>query len=101
MADEEHAKRIIDRAASSIADVIIRFRGGELEFGRLVGSVGMWINSLIGVADPEWVEEWRSHWNRLEFVNASMIDDGRERPSSDEPEISADALDALESMTRH
>lgn len=101
MADEEHNKRIIDRAASSIADVITRYRSGELEFGRMVGSVEMWIGSLVGVADPEWVEEWRSHWNRLEFVNASMIDEDRESPSPDELKISADALDALESMTRH
>jgi hypothetical protein len=30
-----------------------------------------------------------------------MIDEDRESPSPDELKISADALDALESMTRH
>lgn len=100
MADEEHTKRIIDRATSSIADVITRYRSGDLEFGRMVGSVEMWIKSLIGVADAEWVEEWRSHWNRLEFVNASVVDEGRVDRSSDEREMSEDAVDALDRMTR-
>ncbi len=99
-ADDEYAERIVDRATSSIVDAISRYRSGELEFGKLVGSVDMWINSLIGVADPEWVEEWRSHWNRLEFVNASMIDEGRVDQSSDEREMSEDAVDAIERMTR-
>jgi hypothetical protein len=100
-AEDEHSKRIVDRAASGIADVISRYRASELEFSRMVDGIETWINSLIEVADPEWINEWRSHWNRLEYVNASMIDEGRQRPSPDELEMSGDALDALESMTRH
>jgi hypothetical protein len=99
-AEDEHAERVIDRAAVGITEVITRHRAGELAFGRMVDGVEMWINSLIGSADPAWVEEWRSHWNRLEYVNASMIDEGRERPSPSELEMSGDALDALESMAR-
>ncbi|MCD6020922.1 MAG: hypothetical protein K0R20_632 [Actinomycetia bacterium] len=60
----------------------------NLAFGRMVDAVETWINSLVGAADPEWIDEWRSHWNRLEHVDASMIDEGRERPSPDEPEMS-------------
>jgi hypothetical protein len=100
-AEDEHAGRIVDRAAAGIADVISRYRADELAFRRMVDGVETWINSLVGAADPEWIDEWRSHWNRLEYVNASMIDEGRERPSPDELEMSGLALDALESMTRH
>jgi hypothetical protein len=100
-ADDEHTDRIVDRAALGIADVITRYRRDELAFGRMVDGLETWMNSLIGSADPEWIEEWRSHWNRLEFVNASMIDEGRERLSPGELEMSDDALDALASMTRH
>jgi hypothetical protein len=99
-AEDEHNERIVERAASGIADVSGRYRAHDLAFGRMVDAVETWINSLVGAADLEWIDEWRSHWNRLEYVNASMIDEGRERPSPDELEMSGVALDALESMTR-
>jgi hypothetical protein len=99
--EDEHTERIVHRATAGIAEVISRYRANELAFGRMVDGVETWINSLIGAADPEWIEEWRSHWNRLEYVNASMIDEDRERPLPDELEMLGDALDALASMTRH
>jgi hypothetical protein len=65
-----------------------------------VGGVERWINSMVGTADPEWIDEWRSHWNRLEYVHASMIDDGRGRFIDDEEQLIADALDALEALAQ-
>jgi len=96
---DDHAERVVQRAVSDIASTISRYRAGDLGFESMVSALEVRVNSMIGVADPEWIEEWRSHWNRLEYVNASMIDDQRSDPDAGEKEMVEDALDALESMT--
>ena len=100
MTRDAHAERVIDRATTDIASIITRHRGGELDFGSMVDAIEMRISSMIGLIDPGWLEEWRSHWNRLEYVNASPIDDDRTELAADEREMVDDALDALESMTK-
>jgi hypothetical protein len=99
-AEDEHTDRVIGRAVTGIAEAIELYRAVELAFSRMVDAIEMWIGSMVGLADPEWIEEWRSNWNRLEYVNASMIDEGRSHPSDDELEMLDDAVDALEHMTR-
>jgi hypothetical protein len=65
-----------------------------------VNAIEVRINSVIGLINPEWLDEWRSHWNRLEYVNASLIDDDRTELATDEREMVDDALDALEDLTK-
>jgi hypothetical protein len=91
---------VIRRTASGIAEVIERYRAGDLSISRMVDGIETWIGSMIGSADRQRFDEWRRNWNRLEYVNASMIDEEREHPSSDELQMSNDALDAFEAMTR-
>jgi len=96
--NEDQAMRIVDRATTGIASIISRYREGELDFGSMVGGIEVRMNSMIGFIDPEWLEEWRSHWNRLEYVNASMIDEDRDEMADDEREMVDDAIDSLKSM---
>jgi hypothetical protein len=96
---DEHRDRVVQRATSDIASIIAGYRVGSVGFHPMVAAIEVRINSLIGHVDPEWLDEWRSHWNRLEYVNASMIDDQRNGFDAGEQEMVVDALDALESMT--
>ena len=100
MERDNHSGRVIERAVKDISSIISRYRTGDLGFEKMVGDIEVQINSMIGFVDPAWLEEWRSHWNRLEYVNASMIDDDRSNLGSDEKEMVEDSLDALENMTR-
>jgi hypothetical protein len=99
MTEDEHRRRVVDRAITGIASAISRYRAEGMDFESMVSAIEVRINSMIGMADPEWIEEWRSNWNRLEYVNAVMIDDDRDNLEPDERDIVNDALDTLESMT--
>lgn len=95
-----NTERVRGRAISGIADVIARYRSGDVMFGTMVARIELWINSLTGIYNSEWLEELRGQSDRLESVHASMIDDGRRDLTPDEVEISDDALAALENVTR-
>lgn len=99
MSGDDHASRVTERAVTDIASVISRYRAGDIGFESMVSAIEIRIGSLIGVADPEWIEEWRSHWNRLEYVNATLIDEDRPDLRADERKMVEDTLDALDSMT--
>jgi hypothetical protein len=44
---------------------------------RLVGRLAGSLDALVGQADSEWIEELRSAWWQLEFINASVLGDDR------------------------
>ena len=44
---------------------------------RLVGSLSGSLDALVGQVDADWLEEMRSAWWPLEFVNASVLGDDR------------------------
>jgi hypothetical protein len=44
---------------------------------RLVGRLSGSIDALVGKVDAEWLEELRSAWWPLEYVNASVLDADR------------------------
>lgn len=62
---------------------------------KLVSDLESVIDSLAEVADSRWVEELRSVWWRLEFINAMAIDEGRPVPTADEHREIDDALGEL------
>jgi hypothetical protein len=96
---DQHPRRVTDRAVFGVCSIIRRYRLAELGFQHVVGGIEAQISSLVEIADAAWVEEWRSHWNQLEYVNAMMIDERRDAPTPDEQAIVDGALDALEHMT--
>ncbi len=71
------------------------YRDGRLPLDRLVWELKSRISALQGVADPEWVEELRSAWWQLEYVNASWIESGRVELTDEEREQVAEGLDEL------
>ena len=54
---------------------------------RLVASLSGSLDALVGQVDPDWLEELRSAWWPLEFVNASVL--GDDRRTLTDAEISA------------
>ena len=97
--DGEHAARVVQRATSGIAAIVAGYRAGDIGFHRMVEAIEVRIGSMTGSIDPDWLDEWRSHWNGLEYVNASMIDEQRDGFEAGEREMVVDALDALEQMS--
>lgn len=45
---------------------------------RLVGALSGSLDALVGQVDSDWLEELRSAWWPLEFVNASVLGDDRQ-----------------------
>jgi hypothetical protein len=85
-------------AATSIGRTIARYREGRIGFPELVSSIEWSINSLLGRADSEWIDELRSVWGGLEAVYASLLDESREVMTNDERSGIEDTLDALTAM---
>ena len=54
---------------------------------RLVGELSGSLDALVGQVDADWLEEMRSAWWPLEFVNASVL--GEDRQTLKESEIVA------------
>lgn len=71
------------------------YRDGRLPLDRLVWELKSRISVLQGVADQEWVEELRSAWWRLEYVNTFWIESGRAELTEDEQLEVGEALDEL------
>ncbi|HZB00489.1 MAG TPA: hypothetical protein VE800_00085 [Actinomycetota bacterium] len=102
MRDEEQARRrrILGRAVFGIATEISRFRSGSSTISDLESRVDVWVGSMSEVVDPEHFETWRREANRIEFVNASMIDEGRTGSTPEENETIQETLATLEVMCR-
>ncbi len=58
------------------------FEQGEVSLGQLVAQLESLLGLLLDEADPEWVGDLEAERNRLEFANATAIND--ERALSDE-----------------
>lgn len=74
------------------------YREGCLPLDRLVWELKSRIGALPGVADPDWVEELRSAWWPLEYVNTVWIESGRSELSDDERRQVDQGLDELVTM---
>jgi hypothetical protein len=70
-----HRRRafLIDLLRRSMADYTER----RADLGRLVSDVKSLIDSLEQVADPQWAEQLRSAWWKLELVYALALSEGR------------------------
>lgn len=73
------------------------FSEGRVALPQLVSDVQSLINTLEPLADPEWVEEMRSHWWKLEFFYAISLDERRPLTNEESKEV-ADAVDVLQAM---
>lgn len=71
------------------------YRDGRLPLDRLVWELKSRIAALQSVADQQWVEELRSAWWQLEYVNAFWIESGRAELSEDERREVDEGLDEL------
>lgn len=60
---------------------------------RLVGALSGSLDALVGQVEADWLEEMRSAWWPLEFVNASVLGDDRQILSESEIVASATARD--------
>jgi hypothetical protein len=100
--DEEWARRrrVVDRAVYGIAATMTRYRVESAGFIHLVNEVESWIGSMTEAVDGDRLEAWRSEGNRLELVNASMIDEGRTIATPEEVRIVDAALAALDELCR-
>lgn len=74
------------------------YEAGHLSLDRLVWELKSRISALQGVADQEWVEELRSKWWQLEYVNPFWIESGRAELTEDERRQVSEALDELRPM---
>lgn len=90
----EHV-RLLTEGMREAADA---FEEGRLPLDRLVWELKSRISALQGVADDEWVEELRSSWWQLEYVNAFWIESGRSNLTEDERRRITMALEELRPM---
>jgi hypothetical protein len=60
---------------------------------RLVGTLSGAIDALVGDVDPDWLEELRSAWWPLEFVNATVLSEERQTLRNSEIESVTTARD--------
>jgi hypothetical protein len=74
------------------------YEAGRLPLDRLVWELKSRISALHGIADQEWVEELRSSWWDLEYVNAFWIESGRSDLTDEERRQVSEALDELRPM---
>lgn len=58
------------------------FEQGEVSLGQLIAQLESLLGLLLDEVDPEWVGDLEAERNRLEFANATAIND--ERALSDE-----------------
>lgn len=75
-----------------------RYEEGGLPLERLVWELKSRIAALEGVADREWVEELRSAWWQLEYVNAFWIESGRPDLTDGERQEVSEAIAELRPM---
>lgn len=71
---------------------------GDLPLDRLVWELKSRISAMEGLVDPEWVEELRSTWGQLEYLNAFWIENGRLTLDAGERRDVSEALEGLLSM---
>jgi hypothetical protein len=100
--DEENARsrRVIDRAVFGIANETSRYRSGSPNISGLVSAIDAWIGSMSDLVGEAELDMWRREVNRLEFANASMLDEGRDDLTPEERELVHEAITALEEMCR-
>lgn len=90
----EHAARV-PLLVQGMREAVLSYRDGRLPLDRLVWELKGRISALRDVADQEWVEELRSAWWQLEYVNAFWIESGRVELTDEERQQVSDGLDEL------
>ena len=83
---KKHVERVQERLEA--------FESGELPLHRLIADLEGLVGLLLDEADPEWVGDLEEQSNRLEFVNAAAIHDGRSLTDHERAEV-ADAIQQL------
>lgn len=91
----ESARQVLASMRAALADY--EPGPGVDPLDRLVGSLSGSLDALVGQVDADWLEEMRSAWWPLEFVNASVL--GDDRQTLQEPEIAAAASARDEFLT--
>jgi|SRR5919109_4914834 hypothetical protein len=87
----DHVRSLVE----GMREMVSSYRAGRLPLNRLVWELKSRISALQGVADTEWVEELRSAWLQLEYVNAFWIESGRTEMTEDEKREVDEGLDEL------
>lgn len=87
----EHVRLLVE----GMREAADTFEDGGLTLDRLVWGLKSRISALQNLAEHEWVEELRSSWWQLEYVNAFWIESGRSELSEDERQQIAMALEEL------
>jgi hypothetical protein len=90
----EQLRSLVDGMRKAVGS----YRAGALSLDRLVWELKSRIGALQPVADREWVEELRSAWWQLEYVNAFWIESGRSDLTDEERRNVDEALDAFVPM---
>lgn len=70
---------------------------GWLSLHRLIAELEALLGLLLDEADPEWVGDLENEYNRLEFVNAAVMQEGRSLSAEESAEV-ADAVEQLKLM---
>lgn len=81
--------------ADGMREAASSYRAGALPLDRLVWELKSRISTMQGVADPEWVEQLRSAWLALEYVNAFWIEGGRTELTAEEKQQVEEGLNEL------
>jgi len=88
---DDLARRTISAMRSSLAAYAAPVDVASLDL--LVGQLSGAIDSLTGQVDDDWLNEIRSAWWPLEYVNASVLGDDRGQLTASEVEAVSAARD--------
>lgn len=89
---------MVAELAQGIVVAMDSFNRGDLALERLVWQLESRISAMEGTADREWIEELRSVWWQLEYVNALVLDAGRSALTEQERHSIDEAVSELRAM---
>jgi len=90
--------RQVQFLTEGMREAMADFGSGQLPLDRLAWELKSRISALGSFADRQWVDELRSTWGQIEYVNAFAIDSGRTVLTAEEKQSVGEALDELHAM---
>ncbi|MGI8663235.1 MAG: hypothetical protein ACR2LQ_08500 [Acidimicrobiales bacterium] len=89
---------MVAELAEGMVAAMDSFDSGDLPLERLVWQLESRISAMEGTADGEWIEELRSGWWQLEYVNALVLDVGGRSLTEQERRSIDEAVSELRAM---
>ena len=74
------------------------YERGDFGVAQLVSDVESVIEALLEISDPNWVEELRTNWSRLEIIYATALDQGHPGLSNEEQGRVAEVVSDIRSV---